>query len=105
MDLNCDDDKVKTLVYEETGSRGSTTSDSNKSSKSTDIGTSILKKLNLNKKPTKKAAVVIDDDDDENEHKAGQESKGEQYAATDLTTVNHVVDELNDLMKYSSNDT
>lgn len=104
MDLNCDDDKINTLVYEETGSRGSTANEGNKSSKSTDLGSSILKKLNLNKKPTKKAAVVIDDDDD-NEPKADQEANGEQYAATDLTTVNHVVDELNDLMKYASNDT
>lgn len=67
MDLNCDDDKINTLVYDnpETGSRGSTASDSSQSKK-TDIGTSILKKLNINKKPTKKAALV-EDDEDENE--------------------------------------
>lgn len=71
MDLNCDDDKINTLVDNpETGSRGST------AAKATEIGSSILKKLNLNKKPTKKAAVVIDDDD-ENEPKTIQDSKDE----------------------------
>ena len=101
MDLNCDDDKINTLVENpETGSRGST------ATKASDIGSSILKKLNLNKKPTKKAAVVVDDDDDENEpNSADQDSKGELSTATDQTTINHVVDELNDLMQYtSSND-
>lgn len=68
MDLNCDDDKVNTLVYNEaeSGSSGSTATNSNKSNK-TDLGSSILKKLNLNKKPTKKAAVVVDDDDEDKE--------------------------------------
>lgn len=86
MDLNCDDDQIDTMLNEaaESGSRGQT-----EDKQLGDLNSSLLKKLN--KKPVRKAAVIEDDEPD-------LDNRGELSTATDQATVNHVVDELNDLM-------
>lgn len=98
MDLNCDDGQVSTLIAEgaESGSRGSSP---NEGIERSDLNSNILKKLYGGSKPARKAAVVVEDDEPDHD------PKGELSTATDQASIDHVVDELNDLMSCAVNET
>lgn len=98
MDLNCDDGQINTLLHEgaESGSRGSSPNED--PADKSDLNSNILKKLYSGGKPARKAAVVVDDDEPDHD------PKGELSTATDQASIDHVVDELNDLMNVGAHE-